>query len=243
MSLLLASNTELIRGLHRLIIAIAILLKMAIVDIYAQDVIDVAAKVSYEKEISNRWIIGAELAYFQQLKRGEGFAIQSKATCQFKFMEKRFLFMVASFSDENYHGSNHSDIELRLIEGLHLNTEGLFSHGMYLSQRRLIYAPSGDMAFCSDLTYYQKISFPWIWERVRPVATMSESINITPDNSKATLFQRFRVGPGIDFRINNKLSLLFSYHYAVGGKNQIFIGDRHKLHYFSLSLNIKKLKG
>lgn len=231
------------KSTYRIIIAIVIFFKVAIVDIFAQNVINVGAKVSYEKEISPRWIIGGDLSYFQQFKKGEGFAIQTKAKCQFKFMERRFLFMVASFSEEEYSNSRNSDAELRLIEGIHLGTESIFSHGVYLSQRRFIYVPSNDVAFCSDITYYQKITFPWINERFRPVLSMSESINITPDNSKATVFQRFRVGPGVDFKINHKLYLQLSYHYALGGKNQIFIGDRHKLNYFSLSLSIKSLKG
>lgn len=223
---------------------IAILLEVAIVDIFAQDVVDVGSSFSYENEVSPRWTIGGNLSYFQQFKRGEGFAIQAKAKCQFKFMERRFLFMVASISNEEYNNSRNSDIELRLIEGIHMGTTGIFSHGVYLSQRRLVYySPSSDIAFCSDATYYQKLTFPWIKERFRLLASMSESINITPDNSKAKVFQRFRLGPGIDFKVNNKLTLQFSHHYAVGGKNQIFIGDRHKLHYFSLSLSIKRLKG
>ncbi|MDO4462296.1 MAG: hypothetical protein Q4C30_07370 [Bacteroidia bacterium] len=214
---------------------------MAIFDMYAQQPIDLGARAIYTVNVSPRWTLSADGSIYQQLNHQSGTWWRLSTKGQFKVMERRLLFASASITHQEYNSITNSDTELRLVEGIAFLTQTNFSHSFYLSQRRIIYKPSDDKAFCSDATYYQQYSFKNISPKYTPYLVASETINITPDISNAPIFQRFRIGGGISITTSNKIKLAINYTYSLGSKRQIFIGDANKLSMLTLVFNYNHL--
>lgn len=214
-------------------------MQVAIFNVYAQHPVDGGVRAQYNFTPSPRWSGAIDGALFQQMNVRSGTWWQLGIKGQFSFMERRYLYIMASTTRQEYNNISNSDTELRLIEGLNIETLSGFSHNLYLSQRRIIYRPTHDKAFCSDITYSQNISFRKISTKVTPFITASETMNITPDVSDASIIQRLRFGGGLSMAVTEHLTLLTDYHYAMGSRKQTFIGDANGVHCISLKFSIK----
>lgn len=220
------------------IITIAICLgQMAIFNIYAQKPLDGGFSASYTIPISPRWTISIDGSIYQQFNKYAGTWGSFAAKGQFKAMERRVLFASTSISHQEYNNITNSDTELKLTEGIEIQTQSIFTHGFFLSQRKIYYQPTNDNAFCSDATYYQQFKFPKILSYYSPFITANATLNVTPDISNAPVLQRFRLGGGLDITISERIRATISYKHAMGSRRQIFIGDADKMNILSIGIN------
>ncbi len=220
------------------IITIAICLgQVAIFNIYAQKPLDGGVSASYSIPVSPRWALSFDGSIYQQFNKYAGTWGSLAAKGQFKALERRILFASTSISHQEYNNIKNSDTELKLTEGIEIQTQSIFTHGFFLTQRKIFYKPTNDNAFCSDATYYQQFDFTGISSCYYPYIAANATFNITPDISNAPVLQRFRIGGGLAFKVSERIKLTISYTHAMGSKRQIFIGDADKMNLLSIGIN------
>lgn len=175
--------------------------------------------VGREESVVSNNALHLSLAYFQPISPTAEIAVTGSAAVA------------------DYDGMPNRDAILSLSEAIQWRRTRGISFGFFLEQRILFYTPSDNSAItsCAGGT----VAYSHLWEKAKIQADAGAKVfvNMRSETSDAGFLQRVRLFTSARRQISEKVWMGMAVAYHVGGKEQVYLSDRHNMWRLTLSCN------
>lgn len=188
--------------------------------------------------IADRWVVRCAAGAGRASAAEPYVALTFGAGGGFKVSPDATVAVYGQVEQANYTHIGNRDVMFRLAESISWRRASGFFFGFLFEQRRLIFRPMGyvfNTSCCGALAGY---GHEWAASGLTLDARCLLLVNMKSENTSASFIQRLKPSVSFRKRLYGRMAVGLDCSYALFGKRQVYVADRHKMWGLRMAVDI-----